>query len=855
MLRHILICYNNFVGVYATSTSLLVRKLRSKWSGIITGCVLDAQNRDHLFVTRRNGFIEKWDWREGLLIDDWRLLSEIFYANTSTTPAEDGLLYTIDRQASGPWLISAHRLTKGGDNPITEIASLFEQEHRISGLRVLEGGKVIAATSGSHLMLGYTMAPSTAKLGDLLYTWRIITCPEWIASFDVLILSSQKKKSLPSVHVVVGGCKGSIFIYDDLLVATMQQTPRGPDIRCRRLHWHRNVVAAVKWSLDGNYVISGGLETVLVIWQLESGQKQHLPHLGAPIENLVVSPKGSAYAIRLADNSAMILSTTDLQPIFGVAGICVPNSANSRHLPSTPTVDMPLKLSSTARQLRYPACISSHVKDQLLLAIPPSRTSSSHQGPLNASSLQTCDLADGRQITRQAMTRTKITDLNFGPESNIIEDPNISHMQTSHDSRWLATVDEWSPPSQDFSGKVYDTQTQLAKQKSRREIHLKFWSWEENNQVWELVSRIDRPHASDFDTSKSSRILALAAHPVRKGFSTMGEDGVVRFWQAVRRTRDNSTVKGKGGKILMNWKCRYSTALGSTLDGWDGGKLAYSSDGSLLAAVPQSRQENSVYLIDALTGGIRNIQTNAATGVVRDIGLASKFLVVLSQRLVVKDLVDMTVALDIQLNLPQPALPSPETHPSSLYDPPMCLTVSHRYHTFAVCVPTLTSSGKTRTTFTLFNSDTLAVLFSTTTYNIINQVLAACSRKAWYLLTSFGEIMTVLPNLSAAVTPGSQLANTKSSNPKTERGVNSFLGKIILENVQLTKSLEASEKPGKDSAVVEQSEEYGKPVISQEQLAEVFEGVSNDSALTMQPLQVLFEQVASLYNGRRSIEA
>ena len=67
-------------------------------------------------------------------------------------------------------------------------------------------------------------------------------------------------------------------------------------------------------------------------------------------------------------------------------------------------------------------------------------------------------------------------------------------MKISHDGNWLATVDEWVPPMRDLEflshqGKDVERERQL-----RREVFLKFWQWNKENDTWKLVSRIDAPH-------------------------------------------------------------------------------------------------------------------------------------------------------------------------------------------------------------------------------------------------------------------------------------------------------------------------------------------------------------------------
>ena len=48
-------------------------------------------------------------------------------------------------------------------------------------------------------------------------------------------------------------------------------------------HWHSHGVSSVVFNSDGTYMLSGGEEAVLVIWQLETGTKRFLPRLGTYI--------------------------------------------------------------------------------------------------------------------------------------------------------------------------------------------------------------------------------------------------------------------------------------------------------------------------------------------------------------------------------------------------------------------------------------------------------------------------------------------------------------------------------------------------------------------------------------------
>ena len=556
-------------------------------------------------------------------------------------------------------------------------------------------------------------------------------------------------------------------------------------------------------TATGNYIISGGHETVLVIWQMETGRKQDLPHLGAPIESIVVSPTGTSYSVRLADNSAMILSTAELSPTFSAAGIHIPSEYDARHLPFLPTVDTP---HSTQIEKRiHPSCIH---QDRILLATPPSK-SSSGQSSQPAPYLQTCTTS-GHQISRQALARTKITSLNMGPESNTIEDPNVTHMAIS--GPWLATVEEWSPPLRDFSHLSYDADRSIERQIARREICLKIWSWNEDKQIWELNSRIDRPHLAE----ASNRILDLASDPTDPTFSTVDENGIVKIWSPSARKRNGLTVKGKTGESLSSWKRRHTTTLGESAPS---ARLAFSADGSVLAATTCG----PIYLIDTSSGRIEAVKSGLASGTVQGLAFIGRYLVILSFHLLILDLIDMNVHTEIDL----------QQDDSSKN----VLSVDHARRTFAVSVPDRSRPGKSRSMLAIFD-ETIRPLCTRTVPSTILALHPAPTKKGYYVLDTNAEIRSILPKTSFPITPQVPQDNFT--------GLENTFGPIDREK----KLIDVDKDVSMISEGREVDDEPDERVVTREQLAGVFD-VGNASALAMPPIERLFESVVLLYRGRR----
>ncbi|KAG0242251.1 hypothetical protein BGX31_000413 [Mortierella sp. GBA43] len=87
------------------------------------------------------------------------------------------------------------------------------------------------------------------------------------------------------------------------------------------MHWHAHKVSAMTFTSDGTYLLSGGEESVLVLWQLQTGHKQFLPRLGSEIRHITVSPDQAYYAIGHQDNSVNIIRSVDLKIKTTIQGL------------------------------------------------------------------------------------------------------------------------------------------------------------------------------------------------------------------------------------------------------------------------------------------------------------------------------------------------------------------------------------------------------------------------------------------------------------------------------------------------------------------------------------------------------
>ena len=253
------------VKIYSTKTSLLVRNLRIRKSDTVSGIAFSSIDPDHLYVATSSGITEKWNWVNGTRLEFWNAKVPIHAIRTVPSNGagdSSGLVYTIDRQSRDRWMVTAHRLMGGQEAAKTDLVVLLVYRHPLTSLKILEHGSVIVVTAGSSIIIGTTERVDKPTLKDVTYVWREFKCSEWITSVDVRIQrtdaighsSSRSDASLMGVDIVVGGLKGAIFIYEDVLRKLMDRENRSQTsshISPRKLHWHRNAVWAVKWSADG----------------------------------------------------------------------------------------------------------------------------------------------------------------------------------------------------------------------------------------------------------------------------------------------------------------------------------------------------------------------------------------------------------------------------------------------------------------------------------------------------------------------------------------------------------------------------------------------------------------------------
>ena len=89
------------------------------------------------------------------------------------------------------------------------------------------------------------------------------------------------------------------------------------------MHWHAHAVSSLAFTSNGAYLLSGGEERVLVMWQIHSAKKEFIPRLGSAILSITVRPgeDEEEYLLGLADGSYIFISSGSLSVCRSISRI------------------------------------------------------------------------------------------------------------------------------------------------------------------------------------------------------------------------------------------------------------------------------------------------------------------------------------------------------------------------------------------------------------------------------------------------------------------------------------------------------------------------------------------------------
>ncbi|KAK4967613.1 NET1-associated nuclear protein 1 [Elasticomyces elasticus] len=851
------------VTIWSTIDSLLHQSIPASENSTVVSFAVARSREDTVFIASADGSVASWNWVEGRETGRYPTLGHhILVLDSATLGSHDTseVLYALKRKARSQ--ITVLQPEREGHNQ-AQTKDILDTRKALHSMSVLKDGMYILAIAHDSIFIGTLTDPKHVSYDTLAYTWIEIKVAEPTTCFDTRLTrrgGQMKRKGDAGNHdrldLVIGNQQGQLYLYEDVLNALSGDKLAADDVAIveapptRILHWHREAVSTAKWSRDGNYIISGGRETVLVLWQLETGKKQFLPHLTAEINKLAVSPSGSSYAVQLADNSIMVLSTSELKPTANFAGLQVQTDFVED---SQSRSEAPPNTNAILPALRRSIAVLHPLRPNLMLLPVSASYSTNLQNTAVAPRpfLQTFDTSAARHIAKQALTRNNMTDFNKGPEGNRIREPDVKFLQISNDGQWLATVDEWEPPINDVTHVSADVHTNGEQRSLRREVHLKIWRWDASSSIWMLETRIDAPHRPSRD-QLAGHVYDLVSDPSRTAFATLGEDNQVRIWRPKTQPRNALTARGSNSDGLVEWSCRHAVPLGQGVGAYGqkgspsklvkptDGCLAFSTDGSVLAAAQafcEGDEGNGIaHFVDNFRGTLTKSTAGLFDGPLAGLGFLGRYFVTLASSLSIWDLVDDTLVHTFSFTEGIPS--APRLRP--------ILALNSDNQTFAIA----TLSGS-RSHVQVFNPLSPEPLWRIDIADTVVAVLPARELRGYVLLTASAEIVTLSPHTSTPLamtqpvsTPDTQhTVLTLSATDNDDADINARVdtdtdddGSTIWTSHISNVDLEESES------------ESVKPIVRPEQLLDLFD---TGPSFALTDMKNVFSSVVKLY-GRKS---
>lgn len=867
--KHLLLGKLKYLEVYATDTSLLTRALHLGGSGVALAYAISSTNSDLVYVADSSGTITLWNWTNGSKIGRWSIGANVRHLAVVEQPKSSQDLVFTHEEDGQKHFVNVHSLRTGSDASKTELKLLLKTSRPITELQVLLQGKIIVLSTDNSIIIGKRRKFNNWALQDFEYTWREFETSKRITTFSAFVQTSDKdgkKKTQERDHLdlALGDEEGVIYLFEDIITsfAAIEKSQKGESnakigpesLTPQRLHWHRTTVGSIKWSLDGNYLISGGDETVLTIWQLSTGKQQHLPHLTAAIESVVVSPSGASYGVTLANNSVIVLSTSELKAKTNIVGIQSRRIGHNKllhrlsdpHL--SPRLFNPVAMEVDPKHINHIALVT------------PSSQPRHRAANLSEPYIQTFDIANQRPVARQALTRNNATDPNMGPQGRPILEPSVNLLRISHDGAWLATVDEWTPPVADLTYieegiPAFNTEERAL----RREVYLKIWRRDEQNAQWVLDARIDAPHFIE-GVSAPARVLDLVADPSGAGFATLGEDRVVRIWRPKTRMRDGVVVRGADAQGLVTWSLDRAIMLADKLDADESNdalqqttirtsQLAFSADGSVLAAGVSWVSDvdpGVVHIIDTDNGIIQRSITEIDVTALSGLAIVGRYLVLVGSAVAVWDMIEDQLLYCISNKTLGVRV---DTH-SQLWR----LATNEEDGTFAISAPRLEKKqpdderlSKVSTRITVFNPNSSEPLWQCRVPDVVLGLVAAKGSRGFIALDTSSNVRIISPTAATLQLPSPPPEST-SDFPTESMDVEEEDAEDDEQEEQQTGTdlqLDASEE-------ILQASENDKPVVRPEQLQQIFDSGPSHA---LPPVRELFDAVVGLYGRKPRVTA
>ncbi|KAI8912124.1 hypothetical protein DFJ77DRAFT_542314 [Powellomyces hirtus] len=447
------------IKVQSATTGLVVRTLVvGEGSASFTTVQVHPEDAQLVYSSSTDGALRLWNHESGKLVKTWDIGESITHLRIS--PHEPNSAFLVTRcitSTNATQRALKHKLCRFDLGKAATKKTLLRSNEPLHNLEIAADGSFIAVNSDS--MCALIKMESVEDMRRCYPEHRITS----------LALHPT------GLYVAIGDLRGRITLWHcGSLFANENPTTSV-------LHWHPHQVNGLAFSADGEYLLSGGDETVLVVWQLTTRRKQFLPRLNAPIRNITVSPDQALYAITHQDNAVRMVVAATMVTKYLFAGP-PPNDLVSDR---------------SWKMLREP-----RNNNVVLFGV--------------CGDIQFYDVS--ADVRLQQLEVTGATNSSNIRGANVLNMAVVTHVVFTADNSWMMTVDD-----------------RRESDNSSQESRVKFWKYNPDTSKYVVSTRIDRPHDGQITGAAMSAKLLT---PLRA--ATTGADRVFRVWQL---PSDSSTTE------------------------------------------------------------------------------------------------------------------------------------------------------------------------------------------------------------------------------------------------------------------------------------------------------------------------
>lgn len=488
--KYSIVLLSRQLRVYFLQTRKCVRTVDFDFLSVIAACLDPGNNSRIVCFTKRDVFYVEWQEK----------LPNPVVATLTMSPRIDGFVdvflstddcyYVLAENNSVLSVVSVERET-------ATTCTLFEYEgahdytisrngHKLAVVleslqaHLLDLSASVATPASTHTHLGHQEGIDRTK-ETFAFPHKSVSCMA-VSSSGIIALGTV----LGHINVLYGGSRTG--------------TPKG------FLRWHVDPVESVEFSVDENYLVSGGSEKVLVFWHLILDRAQFLPRLAGPIERIYADfhrPDHYSVALRISEGSYKT-SVCELLVILGLDLV-----SRLSYSPVCPTYHTSMNRALNAARKAQKNGTSANPFRHNITAKMVVHPTTKYLYTAKGSSVQAYDVIRGEQAFVQHIA-PKLSTGKVKSEKKLV-DPEVQEVAFTSDGAWMATFD--SMPSLNFDNLMLKNDTLYA---------LKFWLWSESS--WVLSLKIIDPHGAGLKVG-----CILSNRP--DSFTTVDKNGGIRIWK------------------------------------------------------------------------------------------------------------------------------------------------------------------------------------------------------------------------------------------------------------------------------------------------------------------------------------